>query len=157
MCVCVRVCLGRRQDRPINFILGHTWTGLNLQLTWLLSVICSLLTKWEWQPIRALTLKVLCNSVSTFDTHTHTHSYVIPLKSSSPVHSLFTTDTMVPRRVHIFANTTLPKHVSLWLHAHQVMPGKYSIKPFVSHFYTAKSIYSMRPEPGLKLSCTNFH
>lgn len=51
---------------------------------------------------------------------------------------------MVPWHVHIFANTTLPKHLALWLCAHSVMPGKYSIKPFVPHFYNAKSIHSMK-------------
>lgn len=51
---------------------------------------------------------------------------------------------MLPWHVHIPANTTLPEHLALRLHAHSVMPGKYSIKPFVSHFYTAKSIYSVR-------------
>lgn len=50
---------------------GLTWTGFSPQFTWLLSVICRLLAKWEWQWIRALSLLPTCS------THTHTHVHTV--------------------------------------------------------------------------------
>lgn len=83
--VCVSVQDAGRAGRL--FTVGQTWTGFNPQLTWLLCLICCLLTKWEWQPIRALILEVLGTSASHVRHISDT--YVIPLESSSPVHSFF--------------------------------------------------------------------